>query len=116
MTGIVHNLKLSPYTFVSDAGNYSNRFAIVYQNTNLGIENPGALNDIVVFKKDNTIYINATLNMSRVKLFDVRGRLIYEKNEINAPLFNISNLNIQQQVLIVQVTSEGKTVSKKIVY
>ncbi|MDI1257584.1 MAG: zinc-dependent metalloprotease family protein [Flavobacterium sp.] len=115
-TGIVHDLKNSVYAFPATEGAYDNRFSIVYQNTTLGIENPELVNSVVVFKKDNTIHINAQENISDVRLFDVRGRLIYENKNINLPVLAINNLNIQQQVLIVQVTAGGKTVSKKIVY
>ena len=119
LTNTVNNLKSAAYTFASEEGTFNERFEIIYQNTVLGIENP-VLNaeSIVVYKQNNTLNINAgTTVMAGVKIFDIRGRLIFERNNINATTTAISDLTAEQQVLIVQMTSsDNKTVSKKLVY
>ena len=119
VTGVVHNIKETAYTFASNAGTFNNRFAVVYQNAPLGIENPTLdSNSVIVFKQNGVLNINAgTTLMQSVKIFDIRGRLLFERNNVNATATNISNLNVANQVLVVQITSEdNKTVSKKVVY
>ena len=52
-----------------------------------------------------------------VKIFDIRGRLVAEKNNINATDVNFSQLNTAQQVLLVQITTEaGELITKKVIY
>ena len=119
VTGVTHNIKETAYTFASNAGTFNNRFAVVYQNAPLGIENPTLdSNSVIVFKQNGVLNINAgTTLMQSVKIFDIRGRLLFERNNVNATATNISNLNVANQVLVVQITSDdNKTVSKKVVY
>lgn len=111
-----HNLKESPYTFATEAGSFSDRFEIQYQNA-LGTANPVlSANNVVVYKNASDIVVNAgTITIASVKVFDIRGRLLVEKNNINASETTI-NAGSEKQVLIVQITSNDNiTVSKKIV-
>ncbi|MGK4567507.1 T9SS sorting signal type C domain-containing protein [Flavobacterium sp. 3HN19-14] len=119
ITGIVHNIKESNYSFASEAGTFTNRFAIVFQNTNLGIENPTLNSDnVVAYVKNDILNINAGSTIIKdVKVFDLRGRMISEKSNINTTVTSIDNLKVAQQVLLIQITSkDNQTVTKKIVY
>ena len=118
LTGIIHNIKENAYSFATVAGSFSDRFAIVYQNV-LGVENPTIdANSIILYKQNGILHINSgTATMKNVKLFDIRGRLIYERNNINSATTALHDLRAEQQVLLVQITSdENKTVTKKVVY
>ena len=117
-TGITHNIKLSPYNFASAAGTFNARFSLVYQSV-LGTQIPVFdASSIIVFTKDNTISINAGLtSIQNVQIFDIRGSLIYEKNNVNSASTVINDLNVSNGVLIVKITSiDGKIVSKKVVF
>jgi len=119
LTGTVNNLKDAAYTFASAQGTFNDRFEIVYENTVLGIQNHSLTGEsIVVYKQNNILNINAgTTVMAGVKIFDIRGRLIYERNGINASSTSINNLDAVQQVLVIQITStDNITVYKKVVY
>ncbi|MGK4568083.1 T9SS sorting signal type C domain-containing protein [Flavobacterium sp. 3HN19-14] len=119
LLGIVHNLKAAPYDFASAEGNFTNRFEIVYQNTNLGIDVPALNPDSIVLYKENNIFkINAGKTIIKnVKVFDVRGRLVYEENDINASTAALTDLKAEQQVLLVQITSDqNEVITKKAVY
>lgn len=116
MTGTVHNLQ-DAYTFASAAGTFNNRFEILYQFSPLGIDDT-VINDnnVVVYKQNGQLNINTGNNlMDAVKVFDVRGRMIYENNKVNASSTSFG-MNASQQMLVVQITANGKTVSKKVVY
>ncbi|MFP9098081.1 T9SS sorting signal type C domain-containing protein [Flavobacterium sp. RHBU_24] len=116
--GLIRNLSQNDYTFTTEAGTFEGRFEIHYQNVALGTDNPVIdANTVIVFKQGNTISINTgnTL-MSRIKVFDIRGRQLYSRGNIMAAETVISGLNAQQQVLIVQITTEKGTVNKRIVY
>jgi hypothetical protein len=72
----------------------------------------------VVYKENQSIHINASnINLQEVKIYDVRGALLYSKNNINSTELVISNLASSQQILLVNIKStEGKTVTKKIIF
>lgn len=66
---------------------------------------------IVVFKKDNTININSTeMTIKSVQLFDVNGRLIATKNNVDALETSFSNLNFGKGIILVKVTGTDNTV------
>ncbi|MGK4567490.1 T9SS sorting signal type C domain-containing protein [Flavobacterium sp. 3HN19-14] len=119
VSGIIHNIKESAYTFAAEAGTTTNRFSVVFQSTTLGIENPAFdANSVVVYKNNDVLHINSgSMTMSGVKVFDIRGRLIFEQSGINANTAALTNLRAAQEVLLVQITSaDNKVVTKKVVY
>lgn len=119
LLGVTHDIKKGAYTFTTEAGTFTNRIEVVYTtNDALGTDNPAlTANNVIIFKEGNDININTgTANMNDVTVYDVRGRKIFSKSNINATQTTITGLTVQQQVLIVEViTSKGK-VSKKIVF
>ena len=53
--------------------------------------------------------------MNNIKVFDIQGRLIAERNNVKANTTSIQNLKARNQVLIVQVTNEdNQVISKKV--
>lgn len=114
----LHDLKAGSYTFASTAGVFNSRFEIRYQNalnTNLPVFNE---NSIVVYNQNTVLHINCgTAIIQKVKLFDLSGRLVYQKNNINTNSIAIENFNFKNQLVIVQITNQDNvTVSKKIVF
>jgi hypothetical protein len=115
LTNVVHNLSEGAYTFASELGSFDSRFEIVYVATPLSVDNPSMdPNAVVVFKKDAQVHINSgSAVMDHVKVFDIRGRLILEVNDINASTTVLSTLRAEQQVLLIQITTTDKSVVTK---
>ena len=111
-------IKTTPYTFASEAGTFSDRFRIVYINSALSTDEPVFnANQVVIYKNEiNDFVINSgSVIMSKVKVFDVRGRLLQEYKNVNDSETTI-NVGIVNQVLLVQITSEdGAIVTKKVI-
>jgi hypothetical protein len=119
VTGLVHNVKESAYSFTTVAGTFNTRFEVVYQNTILGADNPSLLvENILVAVKDQNITINAgTVVMNKIELIDVLGRVVYTQNEVNATTTRIEGLHASNQMLVVRITtSENEIVNKKIIF
>lgn len=116
LDGSYHNLKTAPYTFTSDSGTYPNRFELVYQNT-LGSPNVSfSSNAIVVYRQQKDIIINTgnTL-MATVTIYDIGGRLLFQKQNVNAVETRV-NVGFANQVLLLEVTTnEGLKATKKII-
>ena len=111
------NLKSNSYTFTAQAGSTNTRFSLKYQKT-LGVTTPTFDdNSIIVYKKDGKINIKSDVSsIENVKLYDIRGRLLEEKKQINANETNIECSKYKGQVLIVRIISaDDKLVSKKII-
>ncbi|QBZ96583.1 T9SS sorting signal type C domain-containing protein [Flavobacterium sangjuense] len=116
LTAVIHNLNTGAYSFASTAGTFSDRFEIVY-TTQLGIRNPVfTTNNVIIYSQNNEFVVNSgNTIMSSIKVFDIRGRLLEERKDINASQTTIGN-GLTNQVLLVQITSEeGITVTKKVI-
>jgi hypothetical protein len=120
VTSANHDLKKTSYSFTAAAGTFNNRFEIVYKgNSTLGVEDAVFNeNSILVYNQKGIININAgKKTIAVVKIFDIRGRLIYEKNNINSTIVALDQFVAAHQTLIIQITSdENKVVSKKLMY
>jgi hypothetical protein len=117
---IEHDLKNSAYTFEASIGTFSDRFQLVYKNTaSLGTENPiFNENNILLFKQNGMLNIHSgKTTMKTVRVFDIRGRLIWEQKNVNATTVALKNFYATKQALLIQITSnENKIVTKKTIY
>jgi hypothetical protein len=120
LLNVTHDIKAGAYTFTSNQGTFSDRFEVVYINSTLNIATPTFdANSVIVYKDDNKVLnINAgKVVMKNVKIYDVRGRLVYEKSNINSTTTALKDLKAEQEVLLVKITSDdNKVVTKKVVF
>jgi len=117
LLNVIHDLKQSPYSFVSDAGVFNDRFQLRYTNPMLQVNVPTFdENTVVVYKENQSIHIATTLTaMNQIQVFDIRGRELFVKKDLNTTDFVISNLQSAQQVLLLTIVSiDGAVVHKKI--
>lgn len=112
-------IKTTPYTFVSEAGNFTNRFRITYINNSLGTNNTiFNSNQVVVYNDElnNNLVVNSgNVIMSKIKVFDVRGRLVEELMNVNATEANISCGSANEMLLIQVISQDDVSVIKKVV-
>lgn len=119
LLNVLHNLKASAYSFTTETGTFDARFVLRFVNTTLGVAQPTFdENAVVVYKNNQTVHIEtANVLVKSVKIYDLRGREILFKDHINSNKTEISNLDVAQQVLLVQVTStDNVTVTKRIIF
>jgi hypothetical protein len=113
---VVQNLSFGDYSFNTAIGTFTDCFDIIYQNT-LSKNNPTLdVNQIIIYNKDQTIFVNSgEIIMDSIKIFDIQGRLLYSKSSINDTKTSL-NLNFNNQVLLFHITSQdGDTIIKKII-
>ncbi|PWB21876.1 hypothetical protein DCO46_18660 [Flavobacterium sp. HTF] len=119
VTGLTHNLKTSAYTFSSVIGVFNDRFILRYTNNTLGTDtfNPTD-KEVLITVKNKIITINAFDNViDEILVFDISGKEIYKKNNLNDEAFEIENLKSQNQVLLVKVRLKNNNVTtQKIVF
>jgi hypothetical protein len=117
--GVIHDLKIAPYTFVTEVGTFDTRFILRYTTQALGNNDPiFNENTVVVYQNQNGLNINSgTLNMENVTIFDTRGRQLASQKQIGNTQAVFTTLPTTQQVLLVKIEAEnGAIVTKKVVY
>ncbi|TRW22867.1 T9SS sorting signal type C domain-containing protein [Flavobacterium zepuense] len=117
LTGTTNNITNSSYAFTTEIGTFDNRFELVYApQAQLGTDTP-VLNakELVVYRNGKQINIQAPANMKAVTVYDILGKTLFTKGNVDATDFATTDINVAQQVLIVQITMEsGQVISKKI--
>jgi hypothetical protein len=122
MTNVIHNLKNSPYSFTTDKGTFSNRLVLRYTNKEDSTLAHSTFDQkekgLVVSVKSHKIKINSfDQTMEAVRVYDLKGSLLYETKQMTGNEFTISNFNSSQQFLVVMVQlSNGKWVTKEIFF
>jgi hypothetical protein len=120
LTNTIHDLKSGPYPFTTAIGTFNNRFVLRYTNTSkLGtgdVEVKGK--GVFVSVKNREIKINSFDQiLSSVKVFDLKGSLLYERNKVNKNEFIIDTLTASSQFMVVMVQLEdGKWISEEIIF
>ena len=115
---LTHNLSEGPYEFTSESGTIDNRFILKFQEGTLSLGNIEAFN-FQVIKFDRTIQVQSasTQPLIEVKLFDLNGRLLAVKSNINEPTVSFDNLSFANQVILVQSKVEnGTVITRKVVF
>jgi hypothetical protein len=118
-TGIIHDLRNSNYTFITAIGTFENRFVLRYTNKTLAINDfKDAEQNVLVSVKDKVIKVTSTTEIiNNVSIFDVTGKLLYSKTGVGSTELQISNLQSENQLLVIKVSLENEGVStSKIVF
>ncbi|MDX6184407.1 T9SS sorting signal type C domain-containing protein [Flavobacterium sp. Fl-77] len=116
---VVHDLKESAYTFTTAKGTFKERFALKYANKTLGTGDFEAdQTGVVVSVKDQVIKVSsASENIKTVYVYDLSGKLLYEKTKVNDLSLSIERLPSSNQMLLVKVVLDNDfETTKKIVF
>lgn len=115
--GTIHNLKIQPYFFSAPAGYNGGRFVMSYTNATLQINNFESIQSLSVIANE-TIQIDSRGELiQKVLIYDISGKLLFEKNEIAADKLNISTIQKTNAILLITVeTDSGKTKKCKVIY
>lgn len=118
VTGAVHDLRISNYSFTTAVGTFTDRFVLRYTAKTLGTDEFQAENAVVVSNKNKTIQIvSSQENIKQVMIFDILGKQLFNNDKIEDTVLSISNLPAANQVLIVKVIlNTNYTETKKIVF
>jgi hypothetical protein len=118
LLNVVHDLRTTDYQFDTEIGTFENRFNIRFTNTALGIDNPAFnASQVVIYKNPANDFVvkTGTAIMSSIKVYDIRGRLLLEKKDINDSQTTFDG-GLVNEVLLVQITTtDGVVVTKKVI-
>lgn len=117
LLNVIHNLKNSNYEFSTEAGTFNDRFQLRFSPVALGNPTFNA-STVIVFKNELGIYVSTgNQDIKHVSIHDVTGKLIFDKDNVNADVLQVTSLPKATQVLLVTVeNSQGIKVTKKVIY
>ncbi|WP_343695968.1 T9SS sorting signal type C domain-containing protein [Flavobacterium sp.] len=118
VNSVIHDLKAGDYKFTTEIGTFTDRFNLRYTNKTLGTGDFENVKDgLLVSVKDKIIKVTSSKeNIKEVNIYDITGKLLYNKKKVGALELSISNLQSSNQVLLVKVTLENDfTTTRKII-
>jgi len=120
LTGKTQDLKSGDYSFTTAIGTFKDRFVLRYTYTAKLDTKDIEANDtgVIVSVKNSQIKVNSfDENIVAVKVYDLKGSLVYEKDKVDKNEFIIDHLTSSDQFLIVMIQLEnGKWVTEEIIF
>lgn len=111
---LIHNLSSSPYEFESLAGEFTDRFEIVFKPE--GFTNPAIENQISITQKTGQILIQSNVEIKEVSIYNLSVRTIYRNDEVYAKNLSIPTHVWKDKIVFLQLkTAEGEIISEKLV-
>lgn len=116
-TGTVHDLKSSAYTFATEPGKFNSRFEIVYSNGVLAVtDGTSDRNMVVLYRNENEVVVQSKKTiLESVEVFDMNGRLLNVVKNIRDTKVSLQTARTNQVLIFKITTTDGKTISKKLI-
>ncbi len=110
--GIIHDLRMAPYTFTADTGMSQSRFILRYTNDSLGNDTLNA-NQTFAFITNNTLHIQSKENIAEVAIYEVTGKLVktYQPNQTVNHIE--SEFNFAKGVYLAKIKLESGVITAK---
>lgn len=115
-TNTLHHLNSGAYTFNSAAGVFNTRFEIWYEDNTLGNPSFGVDHNVNVYKQNKTIVVDAgTTRLEKIEIWDTLGRLLFTTTTSDTR-FEVKQPLMENQVLLIKITTEKGSSNKKMHY
>ncbi|WP_298513756.1 GEVED domain-containing protein [uncultured Kordia sp.] len=120
-TDTIHDLKLTPYDFYSEGGDFEDRFVLKYIDTDessLSVDEFNSNTGIVITTNENQIKVHAyNSQIEAITIHDILGKRLLDRKNISEEVYDITNLKPTNSALIVKVVLEnGKQKIQKVIY
>ena len=119
LNNTIFNLKYGDYLFSTAAGTFNSRFVLSYTNKSLETTDFSTQPTTVLVSTKNLqlSIISSVETIDKVFIYDVSGRQIYQKTNINDTELSIPDLVSSHQIVFVKTILQNKeVVSTKILY
>lgn len=113
---ITHNIKLTPYSFTATQGENNSRFQLIFNETTLSNPDFDLENAVTLINRDQLKVISAIENIEEIKVFDLLGRTIFVKNNIDNKEFEIPITQEQAPIIIKIKLANGIYLERKTLY
>lgn len=114
---IVHNLRVSPYTFATEAGTFNDRFVLRYTDASLSANEFEVNQNVTAFIFSNELQVKSSKNIVAIEVFDISGKLIQKYQPMELALEFKSRFNFAQGVYLAKIKLDnGIEVTKKVIH
>ena len=112
----LYNLKEAPYAFIANKGYVKDRFVLRFaKDKNETITE--LTNQLIVYDNEKLTVQSGKLKIKNIQVFDIQGKQIFEKTNVNNPVYEINNLTRTNSLVIVKITLEDNTEEvRKVIY
>jgi hypothetical protein len=110
--GIIHDIRVAPYSFTATAGDYKTRFILRYTNQALGNETMNE-NQTFAYVSNNTLQIQSSESILEVNVFDITGKLVKTCKSANYSNILESDFNFATGVYLARIKLENGTIVGK---
>ncbi|GGG56203.1 hypothetical protein GCM10010976_28820 [Bizionia arctica] len=117
-TGIIHDLRVNPYSFNAEVGTFNDRFVLRYTNDVLSNEEFNIIKDLsITAPKNDYIKITSTKDVIKdIVVYDLLGKVIFDTKNILKSEVIINDLKNASGTFIVKVTlANGLQKTQKVV-
>ncbi|RYZ25038.1 MAG: T9SS sorting signal type C domain-containing protein [Chitinophagaceae bacterium] len=118
---VLHDLKEGPYNFTTAAGEFNNRFDIIYKKKPAAINTSGPsisqTAQVVAAVNRNAISVVASDTMQRVDVYDLTGKKLFTSDNIQSAETQISSLEKKNTILLLAILMEdGQQFTQKVLF
>lgn len=108
LTGVIHDLKMGPYSFITEGGLYHQRFRVRFTNETLGVDMPSSDTGVVVFQQPGSLTVQGVhQGFHEIKGFDVTGRLLFSRSALNGSQLEVFDTQaIARQAILLHITNQ----------
>ena len=113
---ITHDIKLTPYSFTATQGENNSRFQLIFNNSTLSNPDFDVENAVTLINRDQLKVISVIENIEEIKVFDLLGRTIFVKNNIDNKEFEIPMTQEQSPIIVKIKLANGIYLERKTLY
>ncbi len=114
----IHNLKTAPYDFVSETGDFSERFVILYENNPIDFEKDALLKGVTVSQSPDKITVNSKdTAIKSVTVYSMLGQRLYSAKDVDDHQLEITGVAPKNAMIVIStVLANGEKAISKIIY
>jgi len=114
LLNVIFNLKEAPYSFITNKGTVKDRFVLRFNKPENSKE---IVNQLTVYDNNILTVESGKLKIKNIQIFDILGKELLTKNNVNNTTFLVNNLTRSNSVLVVKVTLEDNSEEvRKVIY
>ena len=114
---IIHDLRLAPYQFTTTQGENIDRFVLRYTNQTLSNNVFDYNNSVSIYANENINIKSSSENIRDIRVYDVVGKTLLNKNKINKNEIILSELKPTSGLIIIKVILDnGSEITKKVIF
>ena len=116
LLNVIYNLKEAPYSFIAKKGTTTDRFIMRFTKE-VKEKIIEVTNQLTIYDNKELTVESSKLKIKTIEIFDILGKRLFNKNEINTTVFGINNLIRNNSLIIIKTTLEDNSEEvRKVMY